>query len=207
MQARLLRVNLLLCLIGTCVSVDEVLAERLTVTFDPPSLPGGSRSIQSYLEKGIEFTGTLDKPFAHCDSGVTMRPDNGTAFLQVMRYTTGFRMKDGSLFNVLSVDLAEYSTAFAVPMEITLRGHRIDSSIVVETFTIDGVIDGAGHVNDFERFVFDNDFRNLKYVEINSATFSMDNLTVETVPEPGTILMLGLGTAIIRKRVKVKRQK
>lgn len=96
---------------------------------------------------------------------------------------------DGGSFDLLSVDLAEYSTFFAAPQAVTFVGVKADGSTMSTTFTTDGIIDGTGPLPDFETFQFSGGFQQLVRVDITTTTFSMDNVTV--VPEPSS-LALGL---------------
>jgi hypothetical protein len=124
-------------------------------------------------------------------------PDNGTAYLQ----TTGgeslaFNFVDGSLFDLLSVDLAEYSTV--VPNSVTVQfvGYRWDGDTVSTSFTTDGIIDGTGPLADFETFHFGPEFNGLTRVEMPTFGWSLDNLVV-AVPEPGIWALLLLGAALV----------
>ena len=149
--------------------------DTITITFDPPSLPGGGRLLQTYSESGVTFTGLLEKPFGHEDSGYPVFPDNGTAYLQVMRNYCSFSLSSGPL-QLNFVDLAEYSVVIASPQTITFTGHIVGGGTVSTNFVTDGIIDGTGPLTDFQTFYFDSRFTDLTSVDM-SAGFSMDNLT------------------------------
>jgi len=161
----------------------QATASDIIITFDPPSLPGGSKALQSYTENGMVFSGKLDRPFSHNDAGLSNRPNNGTAALNVTRYYTRFNPISPVLFDLLQVDLAEYSTIYAYPQTITFTGHKSDSSTVAATFVTDGIMDGIEPLADFETFTFDTSFRNLIYVEM-SANFTIDNMHIRIPSEP-----------------------
>jgi len=107
------------------------------------------------------------------------------------------RLSSGSPFNLMSVDLAEYSTVVPDAVTVHFVGYRFDGSIVTQDFTTDGIIDGTGPGVDFETFHFGPEFSNLSRVEIPTFGWSLDNLVV--VPEPGTwsLIILGAGVATI----------
>lgn len=157
------------------------LAGDTLITFDPAPLANGSHSEELYLESGLLFTGSLTASFAHSDAGLENRPYSETAYLVTMRYYTQFQMEDGSSFDVIRIDLAEYSILFEEPKEVTFTCHGMDGSTTPVTFTTDGILGGAG-ISGFETFTFPDGCRDLDYVEINSATFSMDSLWINTTP-------------------------
>ena len=147
--------------------------------FDPPPISGGSMSLETYLEDGLEFTGTLEKSFFHSDSGMPLRPDSGSGYFGVSRFYTQFQMQDGSSFDLISVDLAEYSTVYSVPATISFICYRQDQTSVTATFITDGLIANLG-IDDFELFEFPAGCSDLEYVEIEmDLPFSMDNLVIE----------------------------
>ena len=91
-----------------------------------------------------------------------------------------------------AVDLAEYSTVFAVPATVSFVGYRHDGSVVTMNFVTDGIIDGTGPLVDFQTFYFDSQFSDLDRVVIPSGGWSMDNLGV-SVPEPSALAVLAVG--------------
>jgi hypothetical protein len=150
------------------------------LSFDPPSLPRGSMHRSSYTESG--FTFWTSNGLAHTDSASSSAvPSNGTAFLQFLANQAPMLITrpGGGTFDLWSVDLAEYSTVFPQPKAVTFRGTRADSSVVFQTFTTDGVIDGPGTLEDFQTFHFNVGFTNLVRVEVLQPLFSMDNLVVQ----------------------------
>jgi len=111
-----------------------------------------------------------------------------------------FSRSDSAVFNLLSVDLAEYSTVFSgVPQTVQFIGYRPDGSIVTTDFTTDGIIDGIGPLDDFQTFTFGAEFTGLTRVEVPGYGWSLDNLVV-SVPEPGTVELGLLGSALFTLR-------
>lgn len=181
-----------------------------TITFDPPSLIGGSKLLSNYTEGAMQFSGR----FGHSDSasGPTPQGDvsatNGSAYLSLgFSGQVRFERYDGGLFDLLSVDLAEYSTVAIHPPTIVFIGYFADFSKTTTIFTTDNIIQTfddtpRDFVTDFETLIFDSSFRDLLYVELIrgnrftdplfSSSFAMDNIKVEysTIPLPGALVML-----------------
>ena len=118
-----------------------------------------------------------------------------------------FNRINNSLFNLVSVDLAEYSTAFQQPITVQFIGYYSDGSTITTSFTTDGIIDGTGPLQDFQAFLFPNQgWSGLKRVEIPNSGWSLDNLVV-SVPEPdiGTVFLAGGAVFWVFKRRKAQR--
>ena len=129
-------------------------------------------------------------------------PSNGTAYLNAaLGETLLFRFADGSLFDLLAVDLAEYSTVVPKAVSVRFVGYFPDGSTIVETRTTDGIMDGGGPLADFETVYFQG-WTGLERVEIPTFGWSLDNLVV-AIPEPGTgalLLLSGLLLGVVRRR-------
>ena len=108
-----------------------------------------------------------------------------------------FSFLDGSVFNLISVDLAEFSIT-VTNTTVPFIGYRQDGSTVMTSFKTDGLIDGPGGVRDFETFYFDTkDWSGLDRVEIPTYGWSLDNLVVSTIPEPATVLLAFVGGSLL----------
>ena len=110
-----------------------------------------------------------------------------------------FNSVDGLGFNLVSVDLAEYSTVVPDAVTVHFVGYRHDGSIVTTDFMTDGVIDGTGPLADFETFYFDKEWTDLTRVEIPTFGWSLDNLVV-SVPEPTSAVLLLAGALLLWRR-------
>jgi hypothetical protein len=126
--------------------------------------------------------------------------DNGTVHLKAA-FTDSlmFRFTNGSTFGVVSLDLAEYSTAFQSPLTIHFVGYHQDGSTITHDFITDGIIDGTGPLADFQTFYFDSSWNNLTRVEIPTYGWSLDNLVV-SIPEPGSGALLLAGGLLLWSR-------
>ncbi len=90
---------------------------------------------------------------------------------------------NGLIFTPESIDLAEYSALFADEV-ISFFGTKADGAIVSTTVALDGVIDGAGGVDDFQQFVFPADFADIIRLEVPNSTWRFDNLRFKTIIPP-----------------------
>jgi hypothetical protein len=170
-----------------------------TVTFDGPPviLPGRGRVVQYYDESGTWFVpipGT--DGFTRMGGGIIGYPDNGTAYVDAsLGDSLSFGLDDGSSFDLVSVDLAEYSAIVRDPETVHFVGYRPDGTVVTEDITTAGLFNGVAPV--FQTFSFSPQFSGLVRVEV--PTFpSLDNLTLRRdVPEPGPLPLFVLGGAAL----------
>ncbi|HMP83902.1 MAG TPA: hypothetical protein PKA41_14480 [Verrucomicrobiota bacterium] len=166
----------------------------LSITFDgPPFAPSAGQSflVQEYYEADVWF-----RPIGPVEPGVGFVrtkgggqfsvPDNSSAYLQALGGDSlQFSFTDDSLFNLIAVDLAEYSMGLPDAVTVLFIGYRGNGSTVTTSFTTDGIIDGTGPLPDFETFYFGNEWTDLMRVEIPTFGWSLDNLVV-VIPEPAT---------------------
>lgn len=165
------------------------------ITFDgPPPQPSGTAFlIQRYDEAGMSFVplpGSVG--FVRSGGGRDGFADNGSPYLQTGLGTSlMFSFTNGTVFDMISVDLAEFSVT-VTNTTVRFVGYRYDGSVVTTDLTTDGIIDGTGPLPDFETFYFGSEFSGLERVEIPTYGWSLDNLVV-SVPEPagGTLLVAG----------------
>lgn len=192
-----MRIQLHILLLAVfCAAVESKSQGTLRITFDgPPALaPGTGVVVTNYYESGMLF-----KPlpgsygFSRYGPDFPSDPQDGTAFLKAaLGDSLMFSLTNGSFFDVISVDLAEYSTVFSnEPVTVPFIGYQQGGSTVTNYFTTDGLIDGTGPLPDFQTFYFTN-FTDLTRVEIPSYLWSLDNLVV-SVPEPGPGALLLFG--------------
>ena len=174
-----------------------------TVTFDGPPLqpPGTGRVIQYYGESGVWFrpiSGT--DGFTRMGGGIVGYPDNGTAYVQAsLGDSLSFGLDDGSSFDPVSVDLAEYSDIVRDPVTVHFVGYRPDGTVLTDDITTAGIFNGIAPV--FTNFSFDPAFSGLVRVEIPTIAWSLDNLTWRrSTPEPGTGALLLVGAVLVGLR-------
>jgi hypothetical protein len=165
----------------------SALTQTVRITFDgPPPQPRNTQyAIAQYQEAGMLFKplGPIDTapPFrlTRNGGGLSFYPDNGTAYLQsASGDSLEFLPTDRTLFDLISVDLAEYSTVFTLPKSVTFLGFKANGQMVAQTFTTDGIIDGTGPVQDFQTFSFSPRWKHLVRVEVQPNLYSLDNLVI-----------------------------
>jgi PEP-CTERM motif len=150
------------------------------------------------------------------DSGSTYMVIEGDPLSQ-----TTFSQIGGAPFALTSIDFAEWQSdspgSHAYPQQIMVTGNQIGGTTVFATLFPDGIFDGPGGQPDFQTFTFGPQWANLVSVVLlgTGATtgslnyFAIDNVGVDTaaaVPEPGTLSLLGLGSAYLFGRRRRNRR-
>lgn len=175
----------------------------LYISFDgSPLQPLGTEyGYQVYLEAGMWFRpiNATDpaSQFSRVGGGLPSLPDNGTAYLHAASgESLLFTSLSGLPFDLVSVDLAEYSTIIPDAVTVQFVGYRRDGTVVTTDITSDGLIDGTGPIPDFQTFTFDSRFTALHHVEIPTYGWSLDNLVI-SIPEPASSVLLLVGSAFM----------
>ena len=130
--------------------------------------------------------------------------NNGTqvAYVHNGSFTINVDSVSGDTFEISQFDGAEFwrdgkTNASAITLfAITDQGLHVS-----EDFVLDAAFDGRNGADDFELFTVTNSFQNLVHAEFSGggAAFSIDNIvgyTASEVPEPSTLLLLGVGIAV-----------
>lgn len=202
--------------LGYCFSIAALAlfcvanANAAGITFD--SVPStGNPILTTLTTDGFTFTSdhfhTVDSPsictFGGCAS-------NGTIYIAEEAGDLGLPItmsrSSGLPFSLAQFDGAEAfvtnNSSYPNANYIRLDGILSGGGTVNATFTLDGIIDGAGGLADFQTFLLPGAWTNLASVTFSGALFtgspggiSLDNLVVDQsqVPEPATMLLLGLG--------------
>jgi hypothetical protein len=172
----------------------------IQVAFDGPPKeepPGGSVTITNYDEEGMSFTPILPSGyFTRVWPISSLNAYDGTIILRAGRPEESlmFRFTNGAVFQIVSVDLAEFNIATG-PATVSFLGYRHDGSTVSTNFITDGVIDNDFPLKDFQTFHFSPQFSNLDRVEVLPTRWSLDNLVVN-IPEPDAFGLCLLAAAL-----------
>jgi hypothetical protein len=187
------------------------IAEPITIDFD--ELTSNDAQIRSvggvYSVDGFTFTAVM-APFGNDPAFLTIGTlsssfDGSTSIYNGNSLTeTVLTRSDGGRFNLFSIDLAElpnFDGTTGKPIDLgsfflTFYGTRFDGSVVEATAKI-------GPFPDVTTFAFSG-FTNLLSVEwtqgpggAQGPTHQFDNVRVNEVPEPGTLLLLVTGVLAV----------
>jgi len=172
-------------------------ASAAIITFDLPAVAGGVKRVDNIIERGGFFSGAFNRVgrvdniiergafFSGVFNRIGKRPTGTPAISQYGGFSSlNFGLPDGSLMDLVSIDLAELSPG---PVSVTFIAQPPGSVLVSQTFTTDGIF-GIG--NDFETFFFNDTFSGVDYVYIANSinpknyNFAFDNIVIKPVPVP-----------------------
>lgn len=179
------------------------IATGSVVTFDTLPCSTCNLSLANYEENGVIFTGS----FSQYSMEIPGNSNNGStgAIRFPLLSSVRIQLSDGAAFSLNSVDLAEYNNAVTgIQQTVEFRGLTSGNATVSQSFIIDGLMDGAGGINDFETVSFSSEFTQLVHVDISSDMFSMDNLKINEIPIPAAAWLflsgiLGMAGLAVRK--------
>jgi len=203
----------LLALVALVLAVSVGSAHATTVTFEDVPIADGPNFPNDFatdVTSGGFFFDT-ETNHSHITTG-DFFASNGTHFLGLDAFggpTTKITPVGGGAFAFHSIDIGEWSfgggTLWA--RHVVVTGNLVGGGTVSRTLDLDGIFDGPGGGADFQTFAFDASWANLSSVVLQGTGgdpgnyFGVDNIVVDAVPEPGTLTLLGLGSAyLIRRR-------
>jgi hypothetical protein len=135
---------------------------------------------------GVGLAGHPNNATPHIEFGNTLGIPQAAIFAWTNAASLGQSFLNGTLFGLVSVDLANPVVSSLTPIPITFNGYRADGSMVTQTFTTSG--------SGFQTYAFNSTFATgLVRVEMPSDAWAMDNLVFVPVPEPSSLALAGLG--------------
>ncbi len=184
-------------IIGLCspLLASYATAQNVLMEFEPHDGVSFSRGALSWEEGGMLFQ-VEQGVMLHTDPSKAdpndHYPENRTPYMRDSFDTTIVLSNlNADPFSIVSMSVAEFSDYRArFPTVINFTGTRTDGEEVFQSFTLDGVFDGAGPLDDFETITFRGDFSNLTSVRIRSGDlegftdgFSMDNVQIQVASD------------------------
>jgi PEP-CTERM motif len=198
-------------------------AQATTIDFEDLTKDTGVAPVPGdKISGGFLFDSSGDH--LHIDGGATpiWSTTNGTTFL-VEDFDLSIKVSPiaGGPFTLTSMDISE-AHEFARAREVLVTGIRFGGGAnpTPLTLSLDAFSTNPPGPNGFQTFssVFGSDWQNLASVTLlgrsniqgNGNYWALDNLVVDTtaaaVPEPGTLTLLGLGSAYLVRRRRRNRQ-
>jgi len=155
----------------------------------------------------------------HIDGGLTpiWSTTNGTTFLvEDFGFSIKLSPNAGGPFTLTSMDISEaHPDARARQVLVTGIRFGVGANPTPLTLSLDAFSTNPPGPNGFQTFTFGSDWQNLASVTLlgtgdGGAYWALDNVVVDTsaaaVPEPGTLTLLGLGSAYLVRRRRRNRQ-
>ncbi len=171
------------------VAVIPVYGQNYFITFDqtPVDFQDSYGDGALYIE-GDYYLSTYSDPSHH---GSIIRrnpftqnalvPNNGTIHLAVTHFANPWLQRfDGGIFDLIGLDIAEYSEFANWNRSVTITGCFEDGSTVNTTLPLDRVFDGFGGIKDFQHYSLN--WTGLVRLNFDTTGFSMDNIEVVTPP-------------------------
>lgn len=183
-------------------------ADAALITFD--EIPGlgivGTETIQTVLDyDGFHFASQHFHTYG-CGHLFDNIASNGTTHLGYEAgrgYPIVMTRQDGGLFSIHQLDVAEfYVGALEVRPNaefLRITGVRASGETVSYSLYLDGIIDGPGGLADFQHFALPDIFTDMRSITFTGLTstrdggVTMDNIEWNSVPEPGTLALVGMG--------------
>lgn len=200
----------------------EELQSQIILQFEPPhNLVGGGVNLVGVYgieEDGFIFSAPRDPQFANGGGLLFRDPPSGLGNLNGLNtvpydgsyYAVPFTSSQpvlkqvrGLPFQLQSMDLAPYSASFSVPNTFAVTGYYATGGTITMQVVWNGQV--QGQVSDFQTFHFGELWTGLDHVVMfaslpgaSGVGFSVDNIKVSTIPEPGTLTLVSLTLLSLR---------
>jgi hypothetical protein len=194
-------------------------AHAATINFEDHAVsPGTAMPLTGDPASGGFGFDTLGDIFQWANASTS---DNGSTYLVLENLggenRTTLSAVDGAPFALLSMDLSEWQTEQSSARQVAVTGNLFGGGTVSTLLTLNGDFNENVLANYFQTFTFDTAWGNLASVVLvgtgstfNGGTgnyFGIDNIEVGAatqVPEPGTLSLFGIGSAILAGRRRRK---
>jgi hypothetical protein len=110
----------------------------------------------------------------------------------------------GQPFALTALDISEaHPDAFFAARQVEITGHLFGGGTISTTLFLDNNLVSGVYANYFQTFTFDAAWGNLSAFTLAGGGaqagnyFAIDNVVAQSVPEPVTLSLLGLGTALL----------
>jgi len=195
-----MKLNIAKVLVGSLLIISSNTFASTILTFNNPPVifQDGYGPGDQYVEGDYMLSNAVD-PGGH---GSVIRfnpfnqnalvPNNGTVHVGTTLFSNPWLQRtDGGAFSLLSLDIAEYSEHVTWITSVSLTGHMQNGETVQATLALDGVFDGIGGVEDFQKYVLNWD--KLVRLDFNTDGIAFDNIEVSAVPIPTAVWLFASG--------------
>lgn len=194
-------------------------AQATTITFEDLAIDDGAIVGGDRTSGGFFFDTATDHSHI-VQAAASWGTGNGTHFMLIddvggthppPTNPLTFSPTLGGPFALISIDISEASQLISYARQIQVTGNVFGGGTVSTVLDLDDNFVDSTPANYFQTFVFNAAWGNLSSVvlqginstPLNGEYYAIDNIVVGTaaVPEPGTLTLLGLGSAyLIRRR-------
>jgi hypothetical protein len=200
-------------------------AQATTITFEDLAIDDGAITGGDRTSGGFFFDSATDHTHIVQDAS-SWNTGNGTHFMLIddvggthppATDSVTFSPTLGGAFTLTSIDISEaHPNPFFSARQIEVTGNLFGGGTIFTTLALDNNLVNGVPGNYFQTFAFGAGWANLSSVKLNGVGalgggnyYAIDNIVVGTaasVPEPGTLSLLALGSAyLIRRRRRNRR--
>jgi hypothetical protein len=180
------------------LSVSSAHAERVVLDFEELTTPGTGFSLigNSYSKDGFTVRAFPAGDLGYWRSNDSSFPGSTALFPYASggAPSTQIIRDDGLTFDLKSIMISEWNVEWSSGVTLTLNGIRSDNSQINVPIALDGTFG-------FETFNFE-DFTGLKEIRLIHGDYKSqyDNIVLDVIPEPCTLVLMSFGTIILLKR-------